>query len=1225
MASHLPRDVTQDERVRGRCLRWSLTRRKDFFGRVLVQVHSLPRTPVLDAPVRRCPLTRACHDTQVSSRARFVPSSQLASALGERDALLLEALRQQPRCASDDEASDEAAGPVPLWSHSFGAQAAAPLEVEFQVRAQRACTKMAARHASEERTLLEQLAAAAAALELGARQPSAVDGAPGVDVSALATDEANAAVVRWVQDQLLALHMRHAEEQDALARQCEEEAWAIREAVAPRPAQMQRTANAAAAPPGVMASTQTVDGRVSTSAAGSAPPALSHLGRPSLAPPSLQQLPADTKFFPAAAVAALHSHAAAAAGGGAMSSYRDSHGHAPLPGSGYMSRPISPPHERLRMAEAMPPPMGPPPAQWQPVFVGGPVGALPPNPYYVPPPPPPDGVLLPMAYLPAAPLYAAPPVVVASHLQQEQAHAPMPADGGDGPASVSADAARAAAETLHAAALHMLGARKDAQPGRSSASHEPESQPESPLPSAPRRPRRSKYDYLDSGAQSPGGGGGGDDDGLSDVDLISPERRPSGADGAPPHAATLTGLPRLRPLPPSHVAPGPPRRGSSVEIEHGAPSSWPADQMALPLLHPTGAYAMQLAAVDAPRAADAEPSGGEKGGDGKLDVRHVGRPAPRISVMGVGSTAARVSVPSLETDALPLSSMPSKRVSWVQAPGAAGEPVWATQVDATVAPRVSAADVDASVAARVSIGDVASLVTGTDGSERPPSPPRPAPRQSRAPVPPPTQQEQRASAQALASRAAAAARQAGIAPLLSSMITAAARHSVTVMTPATAAALGTAPADAPAGGAVRKAPPGEVVPPPPKVHSQTFTRGDEDGDTSGDESTLSYTEAMPLERRQRRRMSATQGGHAAVVVSAQAKVLPPAPPALDPELGRIQALLLFRTPWSALFQTPLSAPQLLPEAPPGDAPPLACVGRAIQLWSVPTPLRAAASTDVEAQCRALCGLVRPGERLSKSLGLWSDGTQSHIRLHAFHRAGLACVVATHGMCPLRVAFGAIESTLERFSSIFADTVWRHVTDDASLGDAIATEVLAASAPAETATQARMSASGIPFPGGDPLSGAQHQWEAQQARPTWALPPVTVPLPPTGKPPASAEDIGELLACARHGHYKEAKALLKSEALASPDGTYGVDVRDEYGNTALMVACQNGQNKIAKMCVRYGADVNAQNRRGNTPLHFATGYGFSALADWLVRCGARLDLQNSAGRPAGTGIGQEGDF
>ena len=99
---------------------------------------------------------------------------------------------------------------------------------------------------------------------------------------------------------------------------------------------------------------------------------------------------------------------------------------------------------------------------------------------------------------------------------------------------------------------------------------------------------------------------------------------------------------------------------------------------------------------------------------------------------------------------------------------------------------------------------------------------------------------------------------------------------------------------------------------------------------------------------------------------------------------------------------------------------------------------------------------------------------------------------------------------------------------------------------------------------------------------------------------------------------------------------------------LLACAQNGQNKVAKMCVRYGADVNAQNvrfpvalrhlcperlivaasnaqARGNTALHFAVAYGFAALADWLRRSGAQPALRNAAGRPAIEGIGPEGDF
>jgi ankyrin repeat protein len=83
-----------------------------------------------------------------------------------------------------------------------------------------------------------------------------------------------------------------------------------------------------------------------------------------------------------------------------------------------------------------------------------------------------------------------------------------------------------------------------------------------------------------------------------------------------------------------------------------------------------------------------------------------------------------------------------------------------------------------------------------------------------------------------------------------------------------------------------------------------------------------------------------------------------------------------------------------------------------------------------------------------------------------------------------------------------------------------------------------------------------------------------------------------------------------------------------------------------MCVRYGADVNAQNvrlhsqpcvlhmlvmlisaaqSRGNTALHFAVAYGFAALADWLRRSGAQPAMRNVAGRAAIEGIGPEGDF
>lgn len=45
----------------------------------------------------------------------------------------------------------------------------------------------------------------------------------------------------------------------------------------------------------------------------------------------------------------------------------------------------------------------------------------------------------------------------------------------------------------------------------------------------------------------------------------------------------------------------------------------------------------------------------------------------------------------------------------------------------------------------------------------------------------------------------------------------------------------------------------------------------------------------------------------------------------------------------------------------------------------------------------------------------------------------------------------------------------------------------------------------------------------------------------------------------------------------------VDIQDQYGNTILAIACQNGLKKLAKVALRRGCDINLQNNIGNTPL------------------------------------------
>lgn len=76
--------------------------------------------------------------------------------------------------------------------------------------------------------------------------------------------------------------------------------------------------------------------------------------------------------------------------------------------------------------------------------------------------------------------------------------------------------------------------------------------------------------------------------------------------------------------------------------------------------------------------------------------------------------------------------------------------------------------------------------------------------------------------------------------------------------------------------------------------------------------------------------------------------------------------------------------------------------------------------------------------------------------------------------------------------------------------------------------------------------------------------------------------------------REVDVVTKSVLLhrAELDSRSGVpaDVRDDHGNTILLVACQNGHKRAVKAALRRGADMNARNYRGNTALHFCYAFG-----------------------------------
>lgn len=71
----------------------------------------------------------------------------------------------------------------------------------------------------------------------------------------------------------------------------------------------------------------------------------------------------------------------------------------------------------------------------------------------------------------------------------------------------------------------------------------------------------------------------------------------------------------------------------------------------------------------------------------------------------------------------------------------------------------------------------------------------------------------------------------------------------------------------------------------------------------------------------------------------------------------------------------------------------------------------------------------------------------------------------------------------------------------------------------------------------------------------------------------------------------------------------IDEINVYGNTALHLACYNGQDAVVNELTDYGANVNQPNNGGFTPLHFAAASTHGALClELLVNNGADVNIQ-----------------
>jgi len=77
----------------------------------------------------------------------------------------------------------------------------------------------------------------------------------------------------------------------------------------------------------------------------------------------------------------------------------------------------------------------------------------------------------------------------------------------------------------------------------------------------------------------------------------------------------------------------------------------------------------------------------------------------------------------------------------------------------------------------------------------------------------------------------------------------------------------------------------------------------------------------------------------------------------------------------------------------------------------------------------------------------------------------------------------------------------------------------------------------------------------------------------------------------------------------------IDVQDDDGNTALMLAAYHGHAETVRMLAERGADVDLRNNRNQAPVAGALFKGEDEVVRVLVGAGADLDTGTPTGREA----------
>lgn len=77
----------------------------------------------------------------------------------------------------------------------------------------------------------------------------------------------------------------------------------------------------------------------------------------------------------------------------------------------------------------------------------------------------------------------------------------------------------------------------------------------------------------------------------------------------------------------------------------------------------------------------------------------------------------------------------------------------------------------------------------------------------------------------------------------------------------------------------------------------------------------------------------------------------------------------------------------------------------------------------------------------------------------------------------------------------------------------------------------------------------------------------------------------------------------------------LDVKDQYGSTALTIATTFNKPEIAKLLINANADIHATSADGSTPLHTATFLCRVEIVEALLAKGANTELKNAFGSTA----------